>query len=126
MLIYYMGNTIKHTADIFKALADETRLKIIKIIAAQGNNLCVGAITGYLSLSQPAVSQHLKVLKNAGLVEANRQGFHVHYKIISDALNSYGIDLSEFLSSFGGELNLHAKCEHKGNSEKCNELEGKE
>jgi len=108
-----MPATIKDTADIFKALGEETRLKIIKIIAARGNNLCVGAIAGCLKVSQPAVSQHLKVLKNAGLVEANRDGFHVHYSVVGDALEAYGIDLKVLLGSFGAELVPDSCCHER-------------
>ena len=119
-----MSNTIKHTAEILKALADETRLKIIKIMAVKGNNLCVGAITKHLKLSQPAVSQHLKVLKNAGIVEPNRQGFHIHYSIVTNVLDEYGIQINDFLSSFGAEFKIYSHCEHKGNNKKCSEFNG--
>lgn len=66
-------------AEIFKALSDPTRLKIIRLLSRRKPMLCVGALAHRLGISQPAVSQHLRVLKNAGILKAQRFGFHVHY-----------------------------------------------
>ena len=66
-------------AEIFKALSDPTRLKIIRLLSRRKPMLCVGALAHRLGISQPAVSQHLRVLKNAGILRAHRLGFHVHY-----------------------------------------------
>ena len=115
-----MSKTISDTANIFKALADETRLKIIKLLTLKGNSICVGFIAKSINISQPAVSQHLKILKNVNLVEADRQGFHVHYSIKKDCLDSYDIDIFKFLSSFGEEFKYTSCCEHNSDSEKCN------
>jgi ArsR family transcriptional regulator len=118
-----MTRSIEETANIFKALGDPTRLKILKLIAATGNDLCVGMIARQLGISQPAVSQHLKVLRNAGLVESSRQGFHVHYRLESSKLEGYGIDAGSLMNSFGSELNLEVQCELEGNAERCNSLQ---
>lgn len=117
-----MSKTIKDTAEIFKAMGDETRLKIIKLITATGNNLCVGMIAQKLGISQPAVSQHLKTLKYAGLITDQRQGLHIHYKITDDFLAPYGIDTGSFLESFGAELDLKNFCEYKGKTESCDKI----
>jgi DNA-binding transcriptional ArsR family regulator len=74
---------------ISKALSDPTRLKIVKLLAETNHPICVNAITQQLSVSQSAVSQHLRVLRQAGLAEGNRYGFHVHYVLNTDALKSY-------------------------------------
>ena len=116
-----MSKSVIDAAEIFKALGDATRLKIIKLIAATGNNLCVGIIARMLNVSQPAVSQHLKILRNAGLVEANRQGFHVHYRVRNNCLDAFGIDTDSFLKSFGAEMELEASCESKVDAKNCNE-----
>ena len=115
-----MDKSISDTAEIFKALGDPTRFKIIKLISATGNNLCIGAIANNLKISQPAVSQHLKILKNTGLVEADRHGFHIHYQVKKDSLNVFGIDTTSFLKSFGSEMKLEESCEL--NEEKCDKL----
>lgn len=114
-----MSKSVRETAEIFKALGDPTRLKIIKLIAATGNNLCVGIIAHKLEISQPAVSQHLKILKNAGLVEADRQGFHVHYTIVKNCLDTLGIKVDALLKTFGAEMELDNKCELKGDNKNC-------
>jgi ArsR family transcriptional regulator len=117
-----MDNSVSRAADVFKALSDATRLKIIKLILAKGNNLCVGMIAHKLGVTQPAVSQHLKVLKNAGLVEAHRMGFHMHYTIRDDAMRQYGVDIREILKRIDMEFSEAANCELAGNKEQCDEL----
>ena len=66
-------------AQLHKALSVEVRLKILRLIAER--SLCVNAITRHLSISQPAVSQHLAILRQAGLVWGNKQGYKVHYTL---------------------------------------------
>ena len=78
---------MKELAKIFKALSVDTRLKILKVIAdcqsdlCTSQQLCVNAIADKLGISQSAVSQHLTVLKNAGLVHDERKGYYIHYSI---------------------------------------------
>ncbi|MBN1696061.1 MAG: helix-turn-helix transcriptional regulator [Spirochaetales bacterium] len=72
-------------SDFFKALGDPTRLKIISILAASGM-LCVNGIAIRMKITQPAVSQHLKILKHAGILEADKEGVYVHYRIDRNAI----------------------------------------
>ena len=82
-----MKDSITTMADVFRALGDPTRLKIMRMLASNPErSLCVGAIAQRLSITQPAVSQHLKVLKSIGILEPNRDGFRVHYTIDKDIL----------------------------------------
>jgi DNA-binding transcriptional ArsR family regulator len=67
----------KELALLHKALSVPVRLKILKLIA--NRPLCVKAITRFLGISQPAVSQHLAVLRRAGLVTGEKRGYMVHY-----------------------------------------------
>ena len=67
-------------ADLFKALSDPTRLKIINLLT-ESQNLCVGVISEKTGMSQPAISQHLKILKTAGILDARKMGLEVHYSI---------------------------------------------
>lgn len=78
-------------AAIFKALADPTRLKIVKILCHQHEpeGLCVNALAGLLEITQPAVSQHLRILKNVGLVKGERRGYHVHYAVDTAAVKRF-------------------------------------
>ena len=65
--------------DIFKALADPTRLKILECIGK--GEKCICEVIPYTGKSQPNVSQHLKVLKNAGLVDERKEGTKILIKI---------------------------------------------
>jgi ArsR family transcriptional regulator len=89
--------SINETAEIFKSLGDPTRLRILKLIVSTNSNICVSKIACKLNISQPAVSQHLKVLKNSGLVHSDRKGFHVHYFINSTVLSQFDFEIIEML-----------------------------
>jgi ArsR family transcriptional regulator, arsenate/arsenite/antimonite-responsive transcriptional repressor len=116
---------VNSTAEIFKALGDQSRLKILRLISKNGNNLCVGMIAGKLDISQPAVSQHLKILKNSGLVMADRKGYHIHYSVNSQALEKYGIDTLQFLKGIDAEINSGSECELRDKKEECESLNSK-
>ena len=85
----------------FKALADENRLRIIKILAK--SDLCVGALAGRLGISKPAVSQHLKILRQAGLVRGEKRGYWTHYCVKTDTLNEIAATLTALSGSSGGK-----------------------
>jgi ArsR family transcriptional regulator len=72
-------------AELFKALADRHRLTILATLARAGRRVCVCDLNASLPLNQPAVSHHLKVLKDVGLVTAERHGTWVHYALAPDA-----------------------------------------
>ncbi len=64
---------------IFKALSDETRLRIIKLL--EQGELCVCDITAALDMVQPKVSFHLNALKEAGFITDRKQGKWIHYSL---------------------------------------------
>ncbi len=74
-------------AEIFKVLSVDTRVNIIELLKANGP-LGVKGISEKLGLSPPAISQHLKILKQAGLVRSERQGYWIPYSINEQALES--------------------------------------
>ncbi len=90
---------IEEATQIFKALSDPTRLRLIQLLAQQesGSALCVMALADRLEVSQPAVSQHLRVLRNLGLVRSERRGFRVHYFLDEDQLAKWREIASEVL-----------------------------
>ena len=90
-----MKDELNNMAKVFKALGEPTRLKIIKILASEGGYFCVGAMAERLGVSQPAVSQHLKILKEAGILDSKRVGFHVHYFIDAETLESHKKQIDE-------------------------------
>lgn len=63
-------------------MGDETRLEMIILMAEAGEALCVCHIESHFALSQPTISHHLRVLRVAGLVEAERRGTWMYYSIL--------------------------------------------
>ena len=78
----------KEQTELFAALADPTRLKLVQILCRQNppGSRCVNNLSQVLGISQPAVSQHLRVLKSVGLVLGERRGFRIHYLIDPEGL----------------------------------------
>ena len=70
----------------FKALADPTRVAIVNRLAA-APEACVCDLTDAFSLSQPTISHHLKILRDAGLVEAERRGTWSYYRLVPGAID---------------------------------------
>jgi len=94
---------IEELAEIFKALSDPTRLRLVKLLSecssgeCDGGALCVNALAHRLEVTQSAVSQHLRVLRQAGLVNGERHGYFVHYSLDRDRLEQYKARLRETL-----------------------------
>jgi DNA-binding transcriptional ArsR family regulator len=64
---------------IFKVLSVETRVRIIDLLKRR--SLCVNALAHVLEITPAAVSQHLRILRNADIVTAEKRGYFVHYKV---------------------------------------------
>ena len=114
-----MDKYLSETVEIFKALGDYTRLKILKLLQSKGT-LCVGMLSQEIGISQPAVSQHLKVLKTAGLIEGEKNGYHMHYKVQLEKFTD--INLKDILSRIRIESKSGEKCELAGEEQKCREI----
>jgi ArsR family transcriptional regulator len=78
----------------FRALSDPTRVAIVNRLAA-GEECCVCDLNAAFDLSQPTISHHLKVLRDAGLVESSRRGTWAFYRLVPDAM-------SELRNTLGG------------------------
>jgi ArsR family transcriptional regulator len=70
----------------FKALADPTRVAIVNRLAGAGE-VCVCNLVAEFDLSQPTVSHHLRLLREAGLVEAERRGTWAYYRLVPEAID---------------------------------------
>src|SRR5262245_57478092 len=68
-------------AGLFRALGGATRLEIVGLLAARGRALCVCEIEARFDLSQPTVSHHLRILREAGVVASERRGTWVYYSL---------------------------------------------
>ena len=82
-------------AQVFKALADPVRLRLVSLIGAyEGGEVCVCELTEAFDLSQPTISHHLKVLRKAGIIDSQRRGTWVYYRLEPAALERMGALLS--------------------------------
>jgi DNA-binding transcriptional ArsR family regulator len=70
---------------VFKVLSDETRFKLVNLLLT--HDLCVGALAHHLGISEAAVSQHLKQLREAGLIKGEKRGYWTHYMVEKKKLN---------------------------------------
>jgi ArsR family transcriptional regulator len=84
-------NGVRDLARFFRALGDETRLGLVALLARQepGRALCVGRLAQELGVTASAVSQHLRILKDLGLVHAERRGYRIHYFLDQERLATY-------------------------------------
>jgi ArsR family transcriptional regulator len=81
-------------ATVAKALGDPTRMQLVDVLRKHAGKVCVCELVPLFDLSQPTVSHHLKVLRDAGIVGCERQGLWAYYYVIPDALE----ELSAWLS----------------------------
>lgn len=84
----------KRMATIAKALGDPIRLELVDVLRKHAGKVCVCELVPLFELSQPTVSHHLKVLREAGIVGSERQGLWAYYYVRPDALK----ELSQWLS----------------------------
>jgi DNA-binding transcriptional ArsR family regulator len=94
---------IEKLVEIFKALSDPTRLRLVKLLnncqpdVCEGGALCVNALAHRLGVTQSAVSQHLRILRQAGLVSGARRGSFMHYSLDPNGLDKYKTAIRETL-----------------------------
>ena len=94
---------IETLSEIFKALSDPTRLRLVRLLinckpgVCQGGPLCVNALAHQLGVTQSAVSQHLRILRQAGLVRGQRHGNFMHYALDLKGLERYRAALNDTL-----------------------------
>ena len=99
---------IETLTELFKALSDPTRLRLVRLLGQQSQGdrpvecngrgfLCVNALAQRLGVTQSAVSQHLRILRQAGLVRGERRGSFMHYSLNPDGLEQCRSVLQETL-----------------------------
>ena len=101
------GRMMMEPVQIFKTLADETRFKLVKLLLT--HDLCVGALAKHLSISEAAVSQHMKCLREAGLVKGEKRGYWTHYTVEKEKLH----ELAGLLRGLTGSSALPRGCLHQ-------------
>ncbi len=88
----------KWIENISKALADETRLRIFKAIAAKGNLTC-GYLANLLGVTPATISHHLKILRHVDLIECHKEGQFLHSRTIPETIAEYTESLALFSKS---------------------------
>lgn len=71
---------LEKKAEFLHALANPVRLKIISLL--ENTEVCVGDLSKAMKIKQPNISQHLNILRNAGIIRKNRKGKMINYKVI--------------------------------------------
>ena len=94
-------------SNLFKALSDGSRLRIVALLRDRA--YCVKALSLKLGLSEPAVSQHMKVLRDAGLVEGVKYGYYTHYRLNYAALEALGRELCALAAAPEGKKPCDAR-----------------
>ena len=89
-------------ARMFKAIGDPVRLRLLSLVASHAEGeACVCDISASFDLSQPTISHHLKVLREAGLLDCERRGTWVYYRVIPSALAQMSAVLSPEAGALG-------------------------
>lgn len=85
----------KQIVKIFKAIADENRLQMIKLLSCE--NLCTCNFVNILEISQPNVSHHLKILREAELIDASKRGRWIDYSLNEETIKLIKNELNNIL-----------------------------
>ncbi|NNH75200.1 helix-turn-helix transcriptional regulator [Nocardia uniformis] len=81
------GEAAVELASVFRALSDPVRLRLLSAIASRtGQEACVCDLSEGIDVSQPTISHHLKVLREAGLLDSERRASWVYYRVVPEAL----------------------------------------
>lgn len=88
----------KNSVVMLKALADETRLDIIKSLAKKKDSSSCSSVSTCSPLSQPAMSHHFKKLVEAGIIKETKHGTEKFYELDFKLLGSSGIDINKLLN----------------------------
>lgn len=91
----------RRTAQVFKALCDENRIRILKLLC--GGEKCACKLLQELNISQSTLSHHMKILCDSGIVTGRKEGTWMHYSISSEGVQAAKDLLTELTTVTGGE-----------------------
>jgi len=89
---------MRELVKVFKALADKNRLRILKML--QQKKMCVCELAAALGITQPSVSRHLSLMKDAGLVSDHRNSPWIDYGLCEDKINQYAPVIQSYLKEW--------------------------
>lgn len=105
------------TVELFKALGDPVRMKIIRILASQTEKkINVNDLVKKFNVSQPAISQHLKILKSVKLLLTEKIGYYIYYSINLESLKNFKKLVDEIFEI------AFKKCDKFPNCKECKEI----
>src|SRR5438105_15853966 len=102
---------VRSVSRLFKALGDDTRLRIVALLSH--GELCVCHVQEALGLTQPNASRQLGILKNAGVVESRREGTWTYYKLAPQADDHRRRQLRALVDDFSHKRALRKDVEHR-------------
>jgi len=97
----------RQAAALFAALGAPSRLHLLKLL--NKNCLCVGALSQLTGITAGAVSQHLRILRSAGLVVGKRRGYFVHYSLAPAARRHLKLALDQLFNQKGDSKNVRSR-----------------
>jgi ArsR family transcriptional regulator len=86
---------------VLKAAGDRNRLRILKMLG--GRKMCVCELTAVLGITQPSVSRHLRMLKDAGLVQVERDGQWINYRLNNETGDGFVRDMLTLVDRWLGD-----------------------
>lgn len=116
-----MNDFLLQMSEVFKALGDATRLKILRMVATKKNNFYVAEIAEKIGISTSAVSQHLKVLRIVGIVEPVRDGFHMYYKLKDGVFDLFRKNIDKLITMGFLSCDFEGPCSECPNEKNCKE-----
>ena len=110
-----MKDKVRMMAEVFKALGDPTRLRIIKMLASNPDStLCVADLASKLGVTQPAASQHIRILKHVEILEPKKVGFRTYYYLNPQSLSKYRVNVDELFELAFARCSREETCKENG------------
>jgi len=106
--------------ELLKALSDETRFNLFMTLLT--HDYCVGALANHLGISEAAASQHLQILRQAGLVKGEKRGYWTHYSVERDKLRL----ISDMINEIAGDARCYEVLCRRNAGEGNDDAEGRD
>ncbi len=105
---------MSETWETLHTLSEKSRFRLVKMLLKK--ELCVHSLAKKLSVSDSAVSQHMKILEKSGLVRGEKRGHYMHYTVVREKISDLADDLQKLAKTEKGQC-----CEQEEHKEECEE-----
>lgn len=116
-----MNKQLDYMIQVFKALGDPTRLKLVRLVATGYEELSVSQLAKKMNISNSAVSQHFKILKNVNIVYSKKIGYTTYYKVNRELIDSFSTRIEEFVKLAFIPCTFKGKCSDCPNENECDD-----